>query len=187
MTDRRLEDLIGRQLERIAQRDLSVFPEFYHATSGRLYALVFTIVKNREAAEDVLQEVYIKVLNRSEAFDPERGAAWPWLLTIARNTALDRVRARGRRDNFDAKKYLIALEEDEGASVAEAIDTQSQAERAIVEISNADEASAECIKAAFLEGLTYPEIAEREELPLGTVKSRIRRGIRILRTRMRNG
>ncbi|RIV88916.1 sigma-70 family RNA polymerase sigma factor [Aurantiacibacter zhengii] len=180
------ESLVAGHLERIARRDLSVFPQFYEATSGKLYAIILGIVKNREAAEDVLQELYIKVLNRAEGFDRERGKAIPWLMMMARHTAIDRVRARGRRDNLDGEKYLIAIEEDEDDLLDDAVATQVEGERAMEEVGQYDSACTQCIRAAFYEGLTYSEIAKRENLPLGTVKSRIRRGIRHLKSKMQS-
>ncbi|MWV27564.1 sigma-70 family RNA polymerase sigma factor [Aurantiacibacter rhizosphaerae] len=184
MADTDPDRLLAEQLKHIARRDLSVFPEFYSATSGRLFANILGIVKNREAAEDVLQETYIKILNRSGAFDRDRGKPWPWLILMARNTAIDRIRARGRRDNLDGEKYLIAIEEDEQKPLDEALATQTEGKRAMEEVSKYDAASTDCIRAAFYDGLTYSEIAERENLPLGTVKSRIRRGIKHLKSKM---
>ena len=175
---------LTEQLQGIARRDMAAFPKFYDATSGRLFANILGIVKNREAAEDVLQETYIKVLNRAPAFDPDRGKPWPWLVFMARNTAIDRVRARGRRANLDGEKFLIAIEEDDQPPVDETLAMHGEGVRAMDEVSRYDAACTECIRAAFYDGLTYSEIAERENLPLGTVKSRIRRGLKFLKSRL---
>lgn len=186
MADSNSDRLLADYLGRISRRDMSVFPQFYEATSRRFFANIMGIVKNREAAEDVLQEVYIKILNRSGAFDQERGKAWPWLLMLVRHTAIDRVRARGRRDNLDGEKYLIAIEENEEQPLDDALATRTEGARAMVEVEAFDTASTKCIRAAFFEGLTYSEIAEREGLPLGTVKTRIRRGIQHLKSKLRS-
>ena len=173
-----------QHLTRIAARDLSRFQQFYDLTSQRLFANCLGIVQNREAAEDVLQEVYIKILNRAAGFDPARGNPWSWLLMIARNTAIDRVRARGRRNGLDGQKYLIALDENAEQPIDETLASKGEGEEAMLAVGAYDAGSVECIRAAFFEGLTYSEIAERENLPLGTVKSRIRRGLQFLKRRM---
>ncbi len=186
MGERIPDSQVAEHLERISRRDMTAFRDFFEATSGQLTAHIFGIVKNRPAAEDVLQEVYIKVLNRAKAFDPDRGKAWPWLIMMARHTAIDWVRARGRRNNLDGEKFLIAMEETEGEPLDDALATQVEGNRAMEQVSDYDIACTNCIHAAFYEGLTYSEIAEREGLPLGTVKSRIRRGIRHLKSKMQS-
>ncbi|MGB3794942.1 MAG: RNA polymerase sigma factor, partial [Alteraurantiacibacter sp.] len=114
----------------------------------------------------------------------DKGKAWSWLVLMARNTAIDRIRARGRRDNLNGEKYLIAIEEDDKPPLDEALMMQIEGAQAMDEISKYDAACTACIRAAFYDGLTYSEIAERERLPLGTVKSRIRRGIRHLKSKL---
>lgn len=186
MAELQSDDLLANQLEAVAQGDVARLHALYEATKSRLFVVCLGIVRDREAAEDVLQEVYLKVWNRAAGFDRARGGPWPWLAMIARNAAIDWARSRTRRASLDNEKYLLAREDD-AVPVDEQLAQAQEGERAMREVEHLDEAAAHCLRAAFLEGLSYSEVAEREGLPLGTVKSRIRRALRDLRVRMSDG
>lgn len=186
MDDTQSNDSLASQLHAIGQGDVASLRELYSGTSSRLFVVCLGIVKNREAAEDVLQEVYLKVWNRAAGYDASRGSAWPWLATIARNASIDWARSRSRRE-LDGPKYLITQEEGIEEPVDERLAHEQEGERAVREIGHLDEEAAQCVHAAFIEGLSYSQVAEREGLPLGTVKSRIRRALRVIRGRMADG
>ena len=182
------DDLLERHLHAVADGDVAGLHALYEATSRRLFVVCLGIVRNREAAEDVLQEVYLKVWNRAAGFDSQRGSPWPWLVMIARNAAIDWTRARTRRQSLDAPKYLVSREEEVAERpVDEQLAQAQEGERALQAMDHLDEAAAMCLRAAFMEGLSYSEVAEREGLPLGTVKSRIRRALKQMREQMSNG
>ena len=187
MAERQPEDVLESQLEAIATSDVAGLHALYDATKTRLFVVCLGIVKDREAAEDVLQEVYLKIWNRAAGFDRSKGAPWPWLAMIARNTAIDWARARARSSRLDGAKYLINREDEADAPADEQLVAEQEGERAMREVAQLDEAAAQCLRAAFIEGLSYSEVAEREGLPLGTVKSRIRRALKVLRERMSDG
>jgi len=186
MVDTRSNDSLANQLEAIGRGEVASLRDLYAATSSRLFVVCLSVVKNREAAEDVLQEVYLKVWNRAAGFDRSRGSAWPWLTTIARNASIDWARSRSRR-HLDGVQYLITREEDREAPVDEQLAHAQQGKRALREMAQLDQEAAQCVQAAFVEGLSYSQVAEREGLPLGTVKSRIRRALRLMRGRMGDG
>lgn len=187
MADLHTDDLLAEQLEAIGRGEIAGLHEFYKATSQRLFVICLGIVNTRDGAEDVLQEVYLKVWNRAAGFDRAKGPAWPWLAIIARNAAIDWMRARSRIGHLDGEKYLITrANEIEGLADEQLVQAQ-ESERAMREIAHLEEAAAQCVRAVFLEGLSYSEVAEREGLPIGTVKSRIRRALKLLRLRMSDG
>lgn len=142
--------------------------------------LATKIVRDTLEAEDVVHDGFVAVVERADQFDPSRGSVVAWLVTTVRNLALDRARRRTRRAQIvddelrhepqepPADPETLSGAEAERARVREALATLSPSQRATLEV-------------AFFEGLSYPEIAAREGVPLGTVKSRAARALSALR------
>lgn len=162
-------------LEAVATGDRAAFELVYRRTSVKLFGVALRILPERQEAEEVLQEVYLAVWRRAGAFDPARGTAMTWLITLARNRALDRLRASRRRpsdpielaDNVpdpepDAETHVLA--QDEAGRIAWCLD-------------RLDGDDARLVRTAFFEGASYGELATRAARPLGTIKSRIRRAL----------
>lgn len=160
-------------LERVAAGDLEAFHLFYERYAGRVHAYVQQLSRSREGAEDVVQEVFLAVWRKAASFRPERGDAAGWLYTMTRNKLVDGWRRAGQ-----------------GAEAVEALDFQRlPAERpettellltvrqALARVAP-DQRRA--IEMAYFGGLTYEETADRLNLPLGTLKSRIRTGLRAM-------
>ncbi len=149
---------------------------------GRLvYSVILTIVRDTGIAEDLLQETFLRIWNRSAGFDVERGALGPWLLTVARNRAIDHVRSAGARN----AKNSLELEDREHQSLfmdAE-IDLQNKDQARIVRAAMAKltENQRRVIQLAYYEGLSQTEMAEKLGEPLGTVKTWIRAALKKLR------
>ena len=170
-------------LRRIALGDRRAFEEFYDRFSGVLFSTAYRVLNNQEAAEDVLQDVFIQIWEKAPLYDPSRGKPITWALTLTRNKAIDRLRSTQRRsrlqddvqresetfEQFDGRSSFDALASgEEGVLVREAMQKLSKDQR-------------EAIELAFFSFLTQTEIAERLNEPLGTVKARIRRGMMRLR------
>lgn len=167
-------------LTRVAQRDLDALDLLYERHGRSAFAVAYGIVRTAEAAEDVVQDAFLTAWRRAETYVPSRGSARTWLLSITRHRAIDVLRARASRPSgvsLDVAGALAAQDGDpsaealrriEATSVRAALDILPNAQRQVVEL-------------AFFSGLTYPEIAERIGLPLGTVKSRIRLALERLR------
>ncbi|MEO7318876.1 MAG: sigma-70 family RNA polymerase sigma factor [Chthoniobacteraceae bacterium] len=166
-------------LRRIGQGDRRSFEELYDRFSGVLFSTAYRVLNNREAAEDVLQDVFIQIWEKAPLYDPARGKPMTWAVTLTRNKSIDRLRSTQRRnrlhddvgresqtfEQFDDRSSFDALASGEtGALVREAIQKLSKDQR-------------EAIELAFFSSLTQTEIAERLDVPLGTVKARIRRGM----------
>ncbi len=171
-------ELDFRLMQRLAARDQAAVGELYDRHNRLLFGLILRILGNRGDAEEVLQEVFIAVWNRADTYHATLGAPVGWLVRIARNRALDRLRANAVRvrtieaimphtEPIDSPELRAVRSEQQGR-VARALDALPGDQRALIE------------QAYFL-GLTQTELAERHQLPLGTVKTRIRTGMLALR------
>jgi RNA polymerase sigma-70 factor (ECF subfamily) len=162
-------------LGRIGQGDVAAFRTLYDRVAAKLLGACLRILSERGEAEDALQEVFLTIWRRAAAFDPARGSANAWLLTLARNAAIDRLRARGK---IAAAPFAAADDVADHAPLAwETIERTQTGQRLAACVELLERRDATLIHAAFFQGSTYPELAARDALPLGTVKSRIRRAL----------
>lgn len=156
--------------------DRAAFQRVYRATSAKLHGICFKIVGDREVAEDVLQEVYVIIWRHAAKFDPARASPITWLAMIARNRAIDWKRAQDRHtDRFGM--MMPPFIADDKIPVDQALASEQMEQAAVNCLDQLAEDQRIVIRDAFLEGLTYVKLAERLRLPLGTIKSRIRRGL----------
>ena len=170
-------------LRRIGAGDLRSFEEFYRRFGGVLFATIIRILNHQEAAEDVLQEVFLQIWEKAPLYDAARGKPLTWVVTLARNRAIDRLRStqRSLRLHSEAEREAQAFdpaEERSSVDALEAVETGKLVREAVRKLSKDQK---EAISLAFFSGLTQTEIAERLGEPLGTVKARIRRGMMRLR------
>jgi RNA polymerase sigma-70 factor (ECF subfamily) len=165
---------------------MASFTQLYSQTHRRVFGIVLRIVKHRAEAEDILQEVYVKVWSRSTQFDPHRGQAAHWLAGIAHCAALDALRRRESRPrevhlelDDDGPYWQLASSEPGPADQLEEAETRLAIQR---ELSTLPDDQRESLALAFFDGLTHAEIATRLCCPLGTIKSRVRRALMSLRS-----
>lgn len=168
-------DTLAPVMARIAAGDRLALRQLYESTSAKLFGVCLRILSDREDAEDVLQDVYLTVWRRADRFDPGRAGVLAWLSTIARNRAIDRLRARGPMANADPIDDLPIADDQPGAEAG--LMVADDAGRLQACLGELDARTAAVIRTAFFEGLTYEALARRMETPLGTVKSWIRRGL----------
>ncbi len=162
-------------LRAVANGDRASFRELYAEAGGRLFAVCLRLMRNREEAEDVLQEAFIRIWERSYLFDPARGDALGWMATIARNCAVDRLRRPGRRNlPFDE---AVAEEIDAKAALPDTL--SAVALRHCLE--NLRPEYREVIVLSYINGMTHDDLAQALGRPSGTVKSWIRRGLEQLK------
>ncbi|ANJ28209.1 ECF RNA polymerase sigma factor SigK [Agromyces aureus] len=173
---RALEDL----LVATASGDRQAFGLLYDATSARVFGLVRRLLVDAAQAEEVTQDVFLEAWQTAARFDPERGSAIPWLLTLAHRRAVDRVRASQSSRERDLKAGIRDLDVpvDEVAEAAEITIEHEKVAEALTALSPAQR---ECISLAYYGGCTQSEIATRLDVPLGTVKTRLRDGMIRLR------
>ncbi|NTZ42404.1 sigma-70 family RNA polymerase sigma factor [Altererythrobacter sp. SALINAS58] len=176
---------LKHDLSAVASGDIAGLRRLYEATARELYNICFRVVQNREAAEDVLQDVYIKVWNRAAGFDPAKGSAMAWLSMVARNSAIDWYRAQNRRTTVsdDALQFIA----DDGEAADDRLVREQEADRITALVDDLEDPTRSYIREAFLRGMTYSEIAEQSNVPLGTVKSRIRRGLMSMKRGLADG
>jgi RNA polymerase sigma-70 factor (ECF subfamily) len=162
-------------MSRVAAGDREALRQLYDATSAKLFGVCLRILSDREESEDVLQDVYVTIWRRADRFDAARASVMTWLSTIARNRAIDRLRARGPMAYADQVDDLeIADGADSAETLLSAADDRNRLHGCLSEL---DERTEKVIRTAFFEGVTYEALARRMDAPLGTVKSWIRRGL----------
>lgn len=164
----------------IAGGSRNAFESLYRATSSKLLSVCLRVVPDRAEAEDVLQEVYTTIWHKAHQFDATRASPIAWLAMIARNKAIDRLRAQPARGTLTAIEFADDIA-DGGASpmqTAVAADDRDRLEACMRQL---DARRQSLIRAAFFDGSTYEELAQRIASPLGSVKSWIRRGLLQLR------
>ena len=187
-------------VQEVVEGSETALAALYDRHAAAVYRLALSVNRDRGVAEDVVQETFLALWNRAEQFDPTLGSLVNWLLAIARNRAIDRVRAAARRVPAASFSGLIGDARDEAAAVdwlvasgtvlavgapepapevaVAASETQAAVVRAIATL---DGPEREAILLAYRDGLTQSEIAARLDWPIGTVKTRTRRGLRRLR------
>lgn len=167
-------------LLRIAGGDKAAFEELFVLQSRVLMAVILRIVRSRSLAEEVLQECFTEVWTRCSGFDPERGTGRAWLITVCRRRAIDCVRsvqAQQDRDFADGLRSAAG----EGEQVEQTVIDRFESDRTVMALKILHEDQAQPIVMAFYQGLTHAEISENLKVPLGTIKSRIRDGMKKLR------
>lgn len=169
-------DPLADLMSQVAGGNRAALQDLYRATSAKLFGVCLRILSNRDECEDVLQDVYITVWRRADRFDAARASVMTWMSTIARNRAIDRLRARGPLAAASPVEDVPEIAD--GAPRADSLLEQAQSGAALDKcLSELDDRTEKVIRTAFFEGVTYEALALRMETPLGTVKSWIRRGL----------
>lgn len=165
-------------MERIVARDPGALGDLYDRHNRLLFGLLLKILGQRHDAEEVLQEVFMAVWNRSDSYSALLGSPLGWLIAIARNRAVDRLRSNNAR----LKTAEATTTEPIAIDTPEMHAAFSERQRKVADaLSALPRDQRELIEQAYFLGLTQSELAERHQLPLGTVKTRIRTGMQTLR------
>jgi RNA polymerase sigma-70 factor (ECF subfamily) len=164
-------------VRRLLRRDVSAFEELYDRHSRLVHALVLRILQQATTAEEIVQDVFLQLWRNASQYDCSRGPFVPWLLTLARNRALDQLRLkserqRRREEQAEELPSVIAIPDFEGA-----LDEKRRAARVHEVMSSLNPQQKRAIELAYFEGWTHTEIANALNKPLGTVKSWIRNGL----------
>ncbi len=184
MRDNLTDDHLSSLLQQVARQDRSAFRTLYQQSAPKLAGVLTRMLRERAEVDDALQDVYIRVWGRAAQYDVSRGAPMGWLIAIARNVALDRLRARPEaRGVF----FASVAEGDEGEPLDQVPAATGSAEarmivqhdsRRVVECFKelqADRAAA--VQGAYLQGLSYEQLAERFDVPLNTMRTWLRRSL----------
>lgn len=170
----------ARLAHRVARGDQQAFFELYERLSAKVFGLAKHILGEPMAAEEVAQEVFLKLWQRADQYDPNRGKLATWLLTITRHAALDRIRRLSRRPQ---RAESVRLNEEWRPSLSDPdFDTDEARWRSLhFALQDLPPEQMQVIALAYFQGMSHSEIAKYLELPLGTVKTRIRLGMAKLR------
>lgn len=176
----RVQDARRAQLEQMIARtalgDRGAFDALYEATSAKLHAVCLSVLKDRPEAEETLQEVYIKIWQNADRYAANGLSPMTWLITIARNRAIDRLRARKARPATAPAEAAAQLPST--APGPEAATIRAQQRRLLDEcLAELEAPQAGAVRAVYLEGATYADLAEREGKPINTVRSWLRRSL----------
>lgn len=178
----RARDPEAQLLRRIAtDKDEAALIALYETISSSVYACCLRILRDADEAKDATSEAFWRLWTRADRYDPERCSAMAWIMTVTRRLALDRRRSNLRRGNL-----LVAVQREpsEAEDLFGREDARMEIEAAFVRLSGADR---RLLEAAYFEGLSGADIAARDDLPLGTVKSRMRAALRRLRMALNGG
>lgn len=171
---REVADLIAR----CALRDRAAFRLLYERTSAKLFGVVLRILRDRGEAEDAIQDVYVKIWQRADRFVAGERSPISWLVAVARNHALDRLRARRPvSEDIDAAIEL-ADEAPTPERLAEASQDGARIEKCLATL---EPDRAEAVRGAYLDGFSYDELAKRYAVPLNTMRTWLRRSLMKLR------
>ncbi|MDQ6759725.1 MAG: sigma-70 family RNA polymerase sigma factor [Acidobacteriota bacterium] len=171
-------------VHRLKSREPQAMADFYDRYGRMTYALIFRMVRNTAAAEDLVQETFLRIWNRVQAFDADKGALGPWVLTVARNRAIDYIRSvegRMAQNTFELEKLEQPavfrgfddnlLNVDRVRMLKAAFEKLTVNQRVALEL-------------AYYEGLSQSEMAERMKQPLGTVKTWVRTALKVLKEQL---
>jgi RNA polymerase sigma-70 factor (ECF subfamily) len=170
-------------LTRVAQGDQVAFAELYDQTAPRVLGLIKRLLKDHSQSEEVTQEVFLEIWQTATRFDTGRGSASSWMLTMAHRRAVDRVRASQAGRDRDLKIGVRDLDTAYD-SVTESVEIRIEHERVERALGRLTELQRQAVKLAYYGGYSHSEVAAMLQVPIGTVKTRLRDGMIRLRDEM---
>ena len=169
---------------RLRARDPKAMGELYDRYGRLVYSLIFRVVRNTAAAEDLTQETFLRIWNRAQAFDADRGSLGAWIVTVARNRAIDHVRSADGRHAARTVDLVHAEHPANFAGFEDGALTLDRARRLKDAFEKLTPSQKTVIELAYYEGLSQTEMAERMQQPLGTVKTWVRAALKTLRDQL---
>ncbi|PXW64148.1 MULTISPECIES: sigma-70 family RNA polymerase sigma factor [Methylobacteriaceae] len=172
------EEDLARLIETVAGGERAALRALYEATAPKLFGIILRILPDRNAAEDTLQEVFVRIWQRAGSYDPRAGAPLPWLIAVARHRAIDRLRQ-------DRASRLTQTEDGWLERLADTKDGEADlARRDALDhcLDRIDPPQRHCLVLAYCEGWSREDLAARYDRPVNTIKTWLRRGLLSLRT-----
>jgi len=163
----------------LKQRDEQTFSYLYDNYSGSLYGIINGIVSDKETANDVLQDVFLNIWEKIEFYDPVKGRLFTWMLNVARNAAIDKIRSKGYRDSQKNQPFPENVDTNIGGIVTQPKMDEIGLKKMITKLKSEQRI---LIDLSYFQGFTHEEIAKTLNIPLGTVKTRIRSALTQMRT-----
>lgn len=166
---------LGALLAAVARGDRSAFDTVYERLAAPVYGLARRVVRDPAQAEEVAQEVLVTVWRTAARFDPARGSAMSWVMTLTHRRAVDRVRSEQAASDRETRAFRE--ESPPYDEVTETVEHRMQAERVRRCLGTLTELQSDALRLSYYKGYTYREVAELLSVPLGTIKSRMRDGL----------
>ena len=171
-----LNDLLGQ----VAEGDQAAFGQLYDQCAGRVLGLVRRLLKDVAQSEEVTQEIFLEVWQNAKRYDPAKGSATTWILTMSHRRAVDRIRSSQSTRDRDTRIGLRDMET-EYDSVSESVEVRVEHERVGQAMLRLTELQRQAVTLAYYGGYSHSEVAEMLKVPIGTVKTRLRDGMIRLR------
>jgi len=165
-------------VRRVESGDSDALRALYDRYSGIVFGMTYRLLGDRQAAEECTQDVFVSVWRTARSYEPNRARVSTWLLTIARKRAIDATRRRAARP-VDPHEDVRSV--DESPDTADVVSTADEASRVAAAMAELPDPQREALSLAYFDGLSHTEIAERLDIPVGTVKGRIRLALDRLR------
>lgn len=172
----RLKDLLAAS----RQADRNAFAELYSLTASRLFPVALRLMRQRDGAEDVLQDAFVLIWRKADSYRPDRGKPLQWMATIVRNCAIDRLRSQ-TRESRDVTSWEDGVEALADPASLDQTVPPHLAHSLRHCLAHLQESQRNAIQLAYYYGLTHEELSQRMSAPLGTVKSWVRRGLQQLK------
>ncbi|MBL9074566.1 sigma-70 family RNA polymerase sigma factor [Tabrizicola sp.] len=168
-----MDDPVADLIAKCAAQDRAAFRALYRDSSAKLMGVLLRMLKERAEAEDALQEVFTRVWLRAGRYDPAKGRGMTWLIAIARNLAIDRLRARPEAASDDGLDTV----QDNAPRAETRLVAQGEARRMADCFDRLEPDRAEAVRGAYLNGLSYLDLAARHAVPLNTMRTWLRRSL----------
>lgn len=168
-----MDDPVAALIAKCAAADRAAFRALYRDTSAKLMGVLLRMLRQRDEAEDALQEVYTRVWLRAGRYDPAKGRGMTWLVAIARNLAIDRLRARPEATSDDG----LDLVGDSAPGAESRLVAQGEARRMADCFATLEPERADAVRGAYLNGMSYLDLAARHAVPLNTMRTWLRRSL----------
>jgi len=175
-------ELDQQLIDQVKKGDKTAFKEIYSRFSQITYNLALRILRDKEDAEEVVQEIFLQVWNKAYSYDPDRGAVSTWVMNIARSRAIDKLRTLGYRDkNIEIDEEKVNSNEDLSRTIEDREESKNVIRQALDSLPDNQRIAIELV---YFEELTHVETAERLDEPVGTIKTRIRLGVMKLKDKI---
>lgn len=169
-------------IEQVTRGDKSAFKEIYSRFSQVTYNLALRMLRDKEDAEEVVQEIFLQIWNKAHSYNPERGAVSTWVLNIARSRSIDKLRAVGYRNkNIEIDEEKVNSKVDLSRNIEDRDESKNVIKQALETLPEKQRIAIELV---YFEGVTHIEAAEKLKEPVGTIKTRIRLGIMKLKDKI---
>ncbi len=169
---------VDQLVKKFQQKDVKAFEELYVMYSESMHGVIYNIVRDYNIAEEIMQDVFIKIWNKSDSYSPQKGRFFTWILNIARNAAIDKTRSKNfkkSKQNLDASFFVDIIKSNDN------LDHKTDAIGIKAFVSKLAEKCKEVIELLYFKGYTQSEASEVLDIPIGTIKTRNRNCIQELR------